>query len=199
MPYCSDSETPLALDEVSALGISGADFMSNLATNYTTTVQFNDGAETCLSGAVSPDTDTFRFVESTAVYPEAPPGTAVPAIAVDCPNYIAVDGTYSLSSEGGELNEEVSVIFTISEEQILDSTESFSAKFYVEVEAFDGTLEATSEDEIESLSIQGEVGNTFSGSVNMLTTGTSGEMVLASIETLAEWTGETAEDCEGVE
>ena len=199
MPYCSDVETPLALDEVSQLGISGEDFMNNLATNYTTTVRFSDDTETCLSGSVSPDTATFRFVESTAVYPEAPPGTAVPAIAVECSNYIAVDGYYSLLSEDGVLDEEVWVTFTISEESLLDSTESINAEFTVEVETFSGSIEVTSEEEISSLNIQGKVGSDFSGSVTMLTTGGDGDIAWASIETLAEWTGEMAPDCDGFE
>ena len=106
MPYCEDTETPITIDEVTAMGISGQDLMDNLALNYTTTVSFADGTVACLSGAISPDTTTFRFVESVPVYPEAPAGAAVPSIAVECSNYIAVDGTYSIASEGGALDEE---------------------------------------------------------------------------------------------
>ena len=123
----------------------------------------------------------------------------MPAIAVECSNYIAVDGYYSLLSDDGALDEEVWVTFTISEESLLESPESINAEFTVEVEAFNGSIEVTSEEEISSLNIQGKVGSDFSGSVTILTTGGDGDIAWANIETLAEWTGEMAPDCDDFE
>ena len=199
MPYCEEVESPLELEEESPLGISGQDFMNSLALNYTTEVEFTAGSQSCLSGSLSPDTSTFRYVESTPVYPEAPEGEAVPAIAVDCPNYIAFEGTYTIVSEGGELDEELLTTFTISEYDLVSTEEPLSAKFFAEVESFNGSIEAVSEDEINKLIIQGEVGATFSGQVIMQTTSSDGDIVLAYNETLAEWTYGEITECDGFE
>ena len=193
MPYCEEVETFLTQDELSPLGISIDDFMDNVALNYTKTIIWEDGVEMCLSGSIGPDMSTIRFVESTEVYPEAPAGVDVPAIAVYCPDYLAVDGYINLLTPDGMLDEEYFVSFVISEETLWDDEAPINATYSFEVEEFTGHF--TPEGAFDSITVSGEVGTVFTGRLNMMTSGTDGEIAWAGNETLAEWGEDAASDC----
>ena len=47
--------------------------------------------------------------------------------------------------------------------------------------------------------MQGEVWTIFQGSLTMMTTETNGDFAIATNDTLAEWTGEMAADCDDFE
>ena len=141
MPYCEELETSVEADEVTPLGISISDITNEFALNYTSEIVWSDGTSSCLNSAISPDLESARYVESTAVYPEAKMGAAVPAIAVECYNYIAVDALLSFSSDDGLLEEELTVTITFDELQSATGDLS-GAQFYVEVDGF-GRLRST--------------------------------------------------------
>ena len=197
MPYCEDVETVLAQDELSPIGISMDDFLNNVALNYTKSIVWEDGTEDCLSGAIGPEMSTIRFVESTAVYPEAPPGVAVPLIAVECPDHIAFEGYLDLVTPDGKLNEELYVTFVISEDALLDDGGPINATYSAELEGFDGSFAPS--DDYDSITVSGEVGSVYSGEISVIFTETNGNTALATREVLAEWGGEADSECNGFE
>jgi len=200
MPYCAETETALERDEMSPIGVSMDMVLDQLAMNYSKNLVWADGEESCLSGAVSPDESTIRFVESTEVYPEAPPDAMVPAIAVDCPDYIAMDGLVSIMTHDGLLDEELQVTFTVSEEDVLDTADMVNAKYSIDIDAFNGTYAPSADDEISSITISGEVGGVFSGSISMVTTNESDSgIVMANIVDIASWSEAADPECPGFE
>ena len=197
MPYCENVETALTQDEVSPIGISMDDFLNGIALNYTKTLVWEDGTESCLSGAIEPDTSTIRFVESTEVYPEAPPGVAVPMIAVDCPDYVAFDGYLDLVTPDGTLDEELYVTFVISEDTLLDESAPINATYSTEIDGFNGSFEP--DGDFDAITVSGEVGSVYSGEISTMTTESDGNVVLAMLEVLAEWGGDPDPECPGFE
>ena len=197
MPYCEDVETVLTQGEVSPIGISMDDFLDNVALNYTKNIAWEDGTEDCLSGAISPELSTIRFVESTEVYPEAPPGVAVPSIAVVCPDYIAFEGYLDLVTPDGKLNEELYVTFVISEDALLDDSAPINAIYSAELEGFDGSFAPGGD--FDSITVSGEVGSVYSGEISVIVTERDGNIALATREVLAEWGEDADSECTGFE
>ena len=197
MPYCEDVETVLAQDEVSPIGISMDDFLDNVALNYTKSIVWEDGTEGCLSGAINADMSTIRFVESTAVYPEAPSGSAAPSISVECPDHIAFEGYLALMTPDGLLDEELYVTFVISEDTLLDEGAPINATYSAEIDGFDGSF--TPAGDFDSMTVSGEVGSVYSGEISVMTTEADGNTALAMREVLAEWGKEADSECDGFE
>lgn len=199
MPYCEDVETVLAQDELSPLGISMNDFLDSIALNYTKSIVWEDGSEDCLSGAINPDMSTIRFVESTAVYPEAASGsgTAAPSISVECPDHIAFEGYLALGTPDGLLDEELYVTFVIGEDTLLDDGAPINATYSAEVDGFDGSFAPAGD--FDSMTVSGEVGSVYSGEISVIHTEIHGNTALATREVLAEWGGEADTECDGFE
>lgn len=197
MPYCKNIETMLTQDEVSPIGISMDDFLSNVALNYTKALLWDDGTESCLSGTIEPDLSTIRFVESTPVYPEAPSGVAVPSIAVECPDYITFDGYLDLVTPDGILDEELYISFVISEDTLLDENSPINATYTTEIESFNGSFSPAGQ--FDGITLSGEVGSIYSGEISVLTTESDGNITLAMIEVLAEWGGDPDPECPSFE
>ncbi|MEL6343018.1 MAG: hypothetical protein AAFV53_07775, partial [Myxococcota bacterium] len=152
-PYCQDTETLIEdADAVTAIGVSGADLLSMLQESAEGVVRWEEGGDRGVAGTldwgINPDNATLRFVDSEAVYPEPEPGQAIPAIDVECPDYIAVNGEMFLETEDGILDERLALTFTLNEYDTtwvnfslaLDPagfSGSFDLEDYVDVEKYD--------------------------------------------------------------
>ena len=185
MPYCEDVESPLETDEESPLGVSPAVLFEMLESDYAQTVTWEDGTTACLETTLEVDESSIRFVESTEVYPVPENGGPVPTIAVDCPDFMAVDAVVTLTSTDGRLAESVETVLVLDE-----YSEDLGIRFYSDIEELEGTLDASSEDEIMGMGVSGLISETFSGELSMQTTRPMGQMVWAENIVLATWDGE---------
>jgi hypothetical protein len=188
MPYCEEVEMSLEAAEESPLGISPADLIELLENDYTQAVTWEDGTTACLEATLDIDESSVRFVESSEVYPVPENGGPVPAIAVDCPDFLAVDAVVSLTSSDGKLAETLETVLVLDE-----YSEDLGIRFYNDIEEIEGSLDISSEDEIFGIGISGLITESFSGELSMQTTKAMGEMVLAENHVLASWEG--SESC----
>ena len=136
-PYCEGVETAITADEVTAIGLTGADLTDNLPDSASGLVEWSGGDTTGLTWGFAAEAGSLRYVENTVVYPPAEPGQAVADIGVDCPSYIAIDGTLSLQSDDGQLDEAIALTISLDEY----SVESLTAVFYAELTTLDGALQ----------------------------------------------------------
>ncbi len=189
-PYCEDAETQIAPEDETDIGVTGADLLDALPTSTTADMTWSGDISDSLTWGFSADTDTLRFVESTAVYPEPEEGQDVPSIGVECPNYVAVDGILNLQSDDGQLNEAVAL--TVS----LDEYETAAAGFFVELDpdALGGTLDLSdyldvgAYDDPVRLFLSGEITDSvLSGYLSAQGSGTDGDVAFAENITIASF------------
>lgn len=96
-PYCAQTVTDVALDEVTPIGVDAATVLADLPTTEDATLVYADATRTALALHYAPG-DTARFVDQEAVYPEG--GTTID-IAVICDDYVAVDVNMDLTTDDG--------------------------------------------------------------------------------------------------
>lgn len=128
MPYCEATETPLAFDEVSALGFSGAQLAAAIGSSASAPLAWVDPASTStleLSLAWSSDVTFVDLEEAT------PPddATSIADIAVICDDYVVVGATLGLTSADGLLAESFAVD--------LAATDAAGASFFLDLEKAD--------------------------------------------------------------
>jgi hypothetical protein len=193
-PYCEDAETIITPDETTPLGVTGADLVDSLPQSAEAGIAWSGGDSGTLSWGFSADAATLRFVESTEVYPEPEPGQMVPDIAVDCPDYVAIDGVLNLQSDDGQLNEAIALTITLDEYSLDDMSAGFFAE--LDQDTLGGTLDLSdyldeSAYDAVRVFLSGEiVGGTLSGELSAQGEGTSGDMAFAENIIIATINGE---------
>lgn len=123
-PYCEETSTSISPTDETALGVVGAAVLDPLPASAEGDIVWAVDAESALSWGVTVGTETLRFVEAEAVYPTCEGGS--PSIAVECPDFIAVEGTLALSSADGMLDAALPLTFSIDEYSVGDGAVSFS-------------------------------------------------------------------------
>ncbi len=99
-PYCEDTPTVLALDEVSELGFSGQDMLDLAEGTFTEDLRYQLDpplADTIVAVDVAYDAGEVRFIHSEAVYPETNGPTN--DIGVVCWDRMEVDVDVSLYTD----------------------------------------------------------------------------------------------------
>ncbi len=124
-PYCDETSSSIAPTDETALGVAGSAVTDPLPSSAESDIVWATDAEGALAWGVAVGTETLRFVEAEAVYPTCDGGT--PAIGVDCPDYIAVDGSLSLVSSDGMLDASLPLTFSLDEYSVSEGAVSFSA------------------------------------------------------------------------
>jgi hypothetical protein len=125
-PYCDETSTSIAPTDDTALGVPGSAVIDPLPESATGTIVWAADAESELAWGVAVGTETLRFVEAEAVYPSCEGD--VPSIGVECPDYIAVEGTLTLTSADGMLDAALPLTFSLDEYSVSEGALSFSAQ-----------------------------------------------------------------------
>ena len=129
----------------------------------------------CLHYSLQLDPNSGRDVESTYV-PASGIG-AVPAIDLECNDYVALDGTLSVSTPDGEISEEIAITMTYNID--VESGEA-TGSFYEELPVLSGSFQAENADSSSKYFISGSiVSGQFSGSLIMQTSGEDGDIAWA--------------------
>jgi len=124
-PYCEETASSIAPEDETSLGVSGSAVVDPLPEASSATLAWSNDAETALEWGVAVDAGSLRFVATEAVYPTCESGDS-PAIGVDCPDYVAVEGTLSMTAADGSLDVALPVTFAIDEYSVDLGTVSFS-------------------------------------------------------------------------
>ncbi len=111
-PYCAETATVVALDEVTPLGRSAADILAGIPASEQTSFEYADAPESALDLGFTAGSEA-RFVDSEAVYPE---GGEQIDIAVICEDRIEIDGVLAFSTADGVFAETLDVVLTSSAE-----------------------------------------------------------------------------------
>lgn len=110
MPYCEDTASPMAPDDMSSFGLSGQQLLDSIPAQLVGASAFADGAEAGLTVRIVVDAASMRSVASEAVYPET--GGPVPDIAVICPARMELDAQVELITEDGRLAETIEAVLS---------------------------------------------------------------------------------------
>jgi hypothetical protein len=124
-PYCDETSSSIAPTDDTALGVAGSAVIDPLPPTAEGDIVWASDAESALTWGVTVGAETLRFVEAEAVYPTCEGDT--PSIAVECPDYIAVEGTLALSSADGMLDAALPLTFSLDEYSVSEGAVSFSA------------------------------------------------------------------------
>jgi hypothetical protein len=124
-PYCDEISSSIAPTDDTALGVAGSAVTDPLPSSAESDIIWATDAEGALTWGVTVGTETLRYVEAEAVYPTCEGD--VPAIGVDCPDYIAVEGSLSLVSSDGMLDASLPLTFSLDEYAVGEGAVSFSA------------------------------------------------------------------------
>jgi hypothetical protein len=196
-PYCEDTPTVVGLDEVTALGFSGADLLLLAEGEHAETLTWAEtGATTPVAVGVAYAEGEVRFVDSVAVYPEGDGET--PAIGVECFARVEVDVTLTIATEDGALDE--SFALSLGSQDGLTTTAWYS----FDHEELNGSYEFTLMDPSEYDSVQHGLSVSFEegasrGEITAQAEGCdddcSGDECTcwASIDTVAYWESEEPE------
>jgi len=131
-PHCEETPTSIAPEDETSLGVAGSAVVDPLPGASSATLAWSNDAEAALEWGVAVDAGSLRFVATEAVYPTCESGDS-PAIGVDCPDYVAVEGTLSMTAADGSLDASLPVTFAIDEY----SVELGSVSFATDIEAAD--------------------------------------------------------------
>lgn len=128
MPYCEATETPLAFDEASPLGFSGADLTAAIGSTASAPLAWVDpvGTTTLELSLAWSSAVTFVDLEEATPPDDA---TAIADIAVICDDYLVVGATLGLTSADGLLADS----FAID----LSATAANAGSFALELETAD--------------------------------------------------------------
>ncbi len=109
MPYCEETGSVALAGDDDALGLSADAFLAALPAEVTASADWADGSASSLVLSLAVDADSLRLVSQEVVYPDT--DGPVPEIAVECPDFVAVDVSVLVSSDEGRLAEAVSGSF----------------------------------------------------------------------------------------
>ena len=182
-PRCEEEEFAVESSEETLLGFTPQDAADQMPLSNTVGLEWEDGTVDCLHYSLQLDPDSGRDVESTYV-PASGIG-AVPAIDLECNDYVALDGTLSVSTPDGEISEEIAItmIYNID----VESGEA-TGSFYDELPVLSGSFQAENADASSKYFISGSiVSGQFSGSLIMQTSGEDGDIAWAENAFLADW------------
>jgi hypothetical protein len=135
MPYCEDVESSITADEETDIGLTGNDLTDAVPESADGVVEWSGGSIGELNWGFSADSETLRYIESTQVYPE-PDNSNAPMIdiAMVCQSSIAIDGTLTLQSNDGQLNEAIPVTLSLYDNNL-------AINFFADIDALDGSLD----------------------------------------------------------
>ena len=188
-PYCEETSTSIAPDDETALGVAGSAVTDPLPEDAAATLSWASSGDVGLEWGVAFGVETLRFVEAEAVYPTCEGGD-VPSIAVECPDYLAVEGSLTLLAEDGSLDAALPLTFSLDEFSVDSGVVSFSAA----VEESDLGAAFTLADHVDtsgydavSLHLYGEVAadGGLSMTLNAQGTGNDGNVAWADIVEIA--------------
>jgi hypothetical protein len=182
-PSCDEVESPVSADEETLLGFTPQEVANELPISSTTGLEWEDGSTDCLHYSIQLDADTARNVD--VEYAELDTNGPIATIAIECNDYVAIDGLLLMSTPDGEINEEqaLTMIYTLDE-----GTGEIFSSFTIITNTLSGTLDLSNVDESAEFLINGGVSNgQFSGSLTMQTSGTDGEIAWAENTYLAQW------------
>ena len=112
-PYCAETATLVAFDEVTPLGTSAADVLAGIPASEQASFAYTNGASASALDVAFTAGAEARFVDSEAVYPE---GGEQIDIAVICEDRIEIDGVLAFSTADGVFAEALDVVLTSSAE-----------------------------------------------------------------------------------
>jgi len=180
MPYCDEVVTALAPADP-ALGTTGEGFLDAIPADGATAVSWSDGAAGTLAFTITVAPESLRLVVAEAVYPETDGPS--PAIAVECPDYIAIDATVLLETDDGRLAERLDAVLVLDEHESPDGTIAFSAS--LDPDDLVGTLDVSSflpRDDYDAVSLSlwaGLQGDALTGTLSAQGEGTDGDIAWA--------------------
>ena len=182
-PSCDEEETSVAANEETLLGFTPQEAADQMPLSNTVGLEWEDGTIDCLHYSLQLDPDSGRNVDSIYVEPQGL--GAVPAIDIQCTDYVAIDGTLSIGTPNGEINEEITITMVY---QMDEESGEANGGFDEEVAALSGSFQPSDADSSSRYFIRGSiVHGQLNGSLTMQTTGENGEMAWAENSFLADW------------
>jgi len=193
-PSCDEVETAVPSDSTTSLGFTPAEVAMSMPLSSTVGLEWADGTVDCLHYSLQLDQDSARDVAST---PAEFQGTGpVPTIAVECNDYVAIDGTLMMSTPGGEISQEIDI--TMIYQQDLGSDE-VTAGFGMQSIVLEGTYDPSNgQDDVEYLISVDLNDGLFTGALYMQTTDMmeGGDLAMVMNEMFVEWgTVDAPESC----
>jgi hypothetical protein len=138
MANCEDVESSITVDEQTGIDLTGSDLIDRLPESARGEVSWLDGHSGTLTWGFSADIETLRHVESSmAETMSADSDTPMIETADECIDYIAVDGTLTLQSDDGQLNEAIAVTMSLDEY----SDDSNAIDFFATFDALSGDMD----------------------------------------------------------
>jgi hypothetical protein len=189
---CEEEVTPLAADEVSALGFSAADVALLVGESVTTPMVWLDTTDLGVQATVEPgpseltitilDSTDPRFVDASPKEPED--GAAIEP-AADCPDRVDVDVTLHITTADGALDETVSTTLHATSAELVDLVVPLDPT------SLTGTFRATlvsSTAELQNFALHTTYDSTgTNGELSATLTETDGEVAMATMVRFAEW------------
>ena len=107
VPGCVEEESSVAANEETFLGFTPEEAANEMPLSNTVGLEWEDGTIDCLHYSLQLDPDSGRDVDST--YAELDSEGSVATIYIECTDFVAIDGTLSMSTPDGEINEEIAI------------------------------------------------------------------------------------------
>jgi hypothetical protein len=201
MPYCDETSQSIERDDDAGIGIPASDLLDALPYAEDLALTWGDEAEDSLTWSFEADESTLALVLSEAVYPEA--SGPVPAIAVECHDYLSVAGVLTLYSSDGRLDEARDVTLEVYGGGSVSEGPLAVVSEIMEVTDLQGPLEV--EDYLEpsdydalSLILAGEIYFaeemlSFSGRLQGRAETTNGDFAMMELIDIASWTAADVE------
>lgn len=167
-PHCEEVATSISVDE-EVMGITGQDFLNTVPINSSTQITWQDDSDNleCLYFAFITDEDSFEYVTSTYVE-----GNSGIEIAVNCFDYIQVQGTLLMGNEDDSFDLEFPLeLQIVPEDGSLPESVFYSGELS-QSEAEEGIaleewVDLTNADQV-SLSLRGNMGVALTGELSIL-------------------------------
>ena len=183
MPSCDEVETPVGATEETAMGFTPQDAADDMPISHTVGIEWEDGSLDCLHYSLQLDPASARNVASTPAPIEG--NGPVPAIDVECNDYVAIDGSLSMSTPAGEIDEEIAFTLIYVQDSI---SGEISSGFSVYPSSLNGSYAPSNADSSSEYQFDVNVENgIISGELSMMNTSVDGDIALAEKFILAEW------------
>lgn len=182
-PGCEEEGIAVAANEETSLGFTPQVAADEMPLSNTVGLEWEDGTVDCLHYSLQLDPDSGRDVESTYVPPQG--NGPVPSIHIECNDYVVIDGTLSVGTPDGEINEEIGITMAYRiDEESGEATGSFNQ----EIAGLSGSFQPSNADASSKYFISGSIASgQFLGSLIMQTSGEDGEIAWAERSFLADW------------
>ena len=180
---CEEEEFAVEANEETSFGFTPQSAADDMPLSSTVGLEWEDGTVDCLHYSLQLDPDSGRDVESTYV-PASGIG-ASPAIDLECNDYVAINGTLSVSTPNEGISEEIAITMTYGID--IESGEVVGS-FYEELPGLSGSFQPSNADSDSKYFISGSITDgQFSGSLTMQNLGGDGDIVLGTNSFLADW------------